>query len=247
LNNSSHVITRADFLVADDFSVCTALARLTAVQMRNAGCANSVFLPIVFAFALLGIARNHSRLCASTCVASIGVNPGKSDLVLLAGIAEAEADLVFALDLAAGRASALVALVGVGLSDSHREVRVRVAAAHVARASHLKTLGLTGASVSALVSRLGKSLASGILDAVIVALAVDAIVRNEVSAALRTGEPRASISGSDDLTDRNHSPVIRTPTSHQSTNNGSCLSAPASVTILLKGLSNRICDAILNA
>ena len=39
---------------------------LTAVQMRNAGCANSVFLPIVFAFALLGIARNHSRLCAST-------------------------------------------------------------------------------------------------------------------------------------------------------------------------------------
>jgi len=75
LNNSSHVITRADFLVADDFSVRTALASLTSVQMRNSSRADSVFLPIVFAFALLGIASNHSRLRASACVASIGVNP----------------------------------------------------------------------------------------------------------------------------------------------------------------------------
>ena len=33
--------------------------------MRNASRADSVFLPIVFAFALLGIASNHSRLRAS--------------------------------------------------------------------------------------------------------------------------------------------------------------------------------------
>lgn len=213
MNNSSHVITRADFLVANDFSVCTALASLTAVQMLDAGCANSVFLPIIFAFALLGIARNHSRLCASTCVASIGVNPGESDLVLLAGIAEAEADLVFALDLAAGRASALIALVGVGLSDSHRQVRCRVAAAHVARASHLKTLRLTGASISALVSRLGKSLASGILHAVVVALAVDAIVRDEVSAAL-TSVNSASVRIRDSLADFNIHSVVNTSGRH---------------------------------
>jgi len=90
-------------------------------------------------------------------------------------------------------------------------------------------------------------LPSGVLHAVVVAFAVGAIVRDEVSASLRTREPRASISGSDDLTDGDHSPVIRTPTCHQSTNNGSRLRASASVTILLKGLSDRICDAILNA
>lgn len=92
---------------------------------------------------------------------------------------------------------------------------------------------------------------SGVLHAVVVAFAIGAIVRDEVCASL-TSVDSASVRIRDSLADFNFHSVVKTfgrwgGTCHQSTNNGSCLRASASVTILLKGLSDRICDAILNA
>jgi len=90
-------------------------------------------------------------------------------------------------------------------------------------------------------------LSSVVLDAVVNASAVDAVVRNHVASILRAGESGASISGGDDLTKGHHASVVRTPTSHQSTRDSSGLCASASVAILLKGLPDGVSDAILNA
>jgi len=85
------------------------------------------------------------------------------------------------------------------------------------------------------------------LHSVVGAFAVDAVVRDEVSSVLRAGESGATIGGSHDLTNFDHSSLVRAPTGHISTTNGSRLSTRTSVTILWEGLADGISDAIMDA
>jgi len=137
LHDSSHVVAVADFVVADDLGVGGALTGLASIQVRDSVFSDVVGLSVVVARTLLGVASNHSGLCASASVAAVGVDPGKSDFVLLSAISEAEADLVLALDLSVLHARASVALIGVGFADSHWLVGHRVSAAFVVGACHL--------------------------------------------------------------------------------------------------------------
>jgi len=246
LNNSSHVVAGAHLLVADDLGIRAALARLASVQVGDSGGTDLVAVSVVVARAFLRVTGDHSRLSASASVASIGVNPRESDLVLLSSISEAEADFVFALDLSVLHASTRVALVRIGLPNSHWLVGHWVTAAFVVSTCHLE-VGLTGASIAAGVSWLGEGLPARILHTVVVAFAVDTVVRNHVATVLRAGESGASVSGSNDLTHGHHTTVVRTTASHQRTNDGSVLGASARVAILLKGLPDGVSDSILNA
>jgi len=247
LDGSAVVVARADFVVADDVGVVVALAGLAPIQMGDTGFSNGVLLSVVVAFTLLGVASDHAGLEASTSVASVGVDPGKSDSVFLSGISEAEADFVLTRDLSVCLAGARVALVQVGSADCHWLVGHRVSAANPLRANHHARLGIAGARVSARVSGRGEGLAWVVLHSVVGAFAVDAVVRDEVSSVLRAGESGATIGGSHDLTNFDHSSLVRAPTGHISTTNGSRLSTRASVTILWEGLADGISDAIMDA
>jgi len=144
-------------------------------------------------------------------------------------------------------AGARVALVQVGSADCHWLVGHRVSAANPLSANHPARLGIAGASVSARVTGLGEGLAWVVLHSVVGAFAVDAVVRDEVSSVLRAGESGATIGGSHDLTNFDHSSLVRAPTGHISTTNGSRLSTRTSVTILWEGLADGISDAIMDA
>jgi len=111
-------------------------------------------------------------------------------------------------------AGARVALVQVGSADCHWLVGHRVSAANPLRANHPARLGIAGASVSARVTGLGEGLAWVVLHSVVGAFAVDAVVRDEVSSVLRAGESGATIGGSHDLTNFDHSSLVRAPTGH---------------------------------
>lgn len=185
----------ADFLVADDVSIGVALAGLAAIQMWDSCSADWVFLSIVITFALLGVTSNHAGLGASTCVASISVDPGLSDRVFLTGISEAKADSISARNLTVLLTGALVAVFVVGLAHSHWLVGHRVSAAGVGGARHLERLSIAGASVSTVISGFREGLSSGILNSVVIALAIDSVVRNKIASVLLAGESSASIAG----------------------------------------------------
>jgi len=189
--------------------------------VRDSGSSKRVFLSVVIALALLRVASDHAGLSARAGVATVGVDPGESDCVFLSGVSEAEADFVLALNLAVLLADALVALVGVGFAHSHRLVRHRVSAANVARAAHLASVGVAGASVSAAIAWLVEGLSSVVLNSIVRAFAVDAVVRHEICTVLRTGESGAAVTSSDDLTNGNHSSLVGAPTGHLGTRNGS--------------------------
>lgn len=142
------------------------------------------------------------------------MDPGLSDAVFLPGVSEAEADVVAALNLAALLAEALVALVHVFLAHSHWLVGHRVSAAGVGGAGHLARGGIAGAGVAARISGFGERLASSVLDSIVCAFAVDAVVGNHVTSVLRAGESGAAICCSHDFTDSNHPSLVGAPTGH---------------------------------
>jgi len=113
LNNSSHVVTAANFLITDDFGVGAALASLTTIQMGDSSLTNRISSSIIIAITFLGVACDHTGLSACTCVASVGVDPRETDFVLLTIVTEAVADLVLTLNLSTLHACASVAVIHV--------------------------------------------------------------------------------------------------------------------------------------
>jgi len=75
LDNSAHVVARADFLVPHNFGVGSALAGLAAIGVTNVGGVDGNSLSVVFAVAFFGVTSDHASLGAGTCVASVGVDP----------------------------------------------------------------------------------------------------------------------------------------------------------------------------
>jgi len=75
LDDSVHVVARADLVVANNLGIGGALAGLTAIKMTNALSTNLVLGPVVVTFAFLVSTCDHSHLGASACVASISVDP----------------------------------------------------------------------------------------------------------------------------------------------------------------------------
>lgn len=142
------------------------------------------------------------------------MDPGLSDGVFLSVVSEAEANLVAALNLAVLLAEALVAFVHVFFADSHWLVGHGVSATGVGGAGHLARVGIAGAGVSARISGFGERLASGVLDSVVGAFAVDAVVGNHVAAVLGAGESGAAIACGHDFTDSNHPSLVGAPTGH---------------------------------
>jgi len=159
---------------------------------------------------------------------------------------ETVTDSVGTLHISTGLTSALVAVVGVLLPDSHRLIGHWVSAASVAGAINLKVL-VASASISTVVTGFSECLASGVLHAIVVTSAVDSIVRDHVTSGLLASESGATIGGHLALTHGDHASVVLTSTRPVCTTDGTRLGALTSVTTSCKGLTDSVGDAILCA
>lgn len=108
------------------------------------------------------------------------MHPRESNFVFLTGGPKTVANFVFTLNLAVLHADALVAFIHVSFPNSQGLAGHLVSTADIAGTGDLKVLS-TGASVATSVARLVEGFSSSVLDAIVCAQAVGAVVRNKVS------------------------------------------------------------------